>query len=261
MWQHNIDPVIIDFGMVAVKWYGISYLVGFAGAWLVGYLYSQRIGGWNKQQLLDLIFYSAWGAIIGGRLGYVLFYGFSYYLANPLEILQLWHGGMSFHGGMLGVIIAMIIFSRNTKRVVSEIIDLAAIMAPIALFCGRIGNFINGGLYGRVTDLPWGVVFPGSDGLPRHPSQIYEALLEGALLGIIIWWYAKKPRAPFNLSAIFLFGYGLARFIVEFVREPDQHLGFILYGWVTKGQLLSIPMIVIGLAVLLVNYLRQYKEK
>lgn len=253
MFYHSFDPVIVQLGPVAIKWYGISYLVGFFLAWRIGVKRIQFMPNWNKDQVTELIFYSAWGTIIGGRLGYWLFYGLDYIVQDPLEIFKIWNGGMSFHGGLIGVVCSLWFFCRKYSKSFHEVIDYIAVMAPVALFCGRIGNFINADLYGRVTDVPWAVIFPYGDGLPRHPSQLYEAFLEGILLAIFLWYFAKKPRSPWSISAVFLLGYGTARFIVEFFRQPDGYVDIGLFDWLTKGQFLSLPMIIIGIAVLWYN--------
>ena len=244
----DIDPVAIHLGPIKVHWYGLMYLIGFLGAWWLGSVRAKRSGsGWQSQEIADLIFYCALGVILGGRLGYVLFYNFAYYLEHPLEVFFIWSGGMSFHGGLLGVISAMWLYGRRTKRTFFRVADFVALLTPLGLGAGRLGNFINHELWGRVTDVPWGMVFPNAGSLPRHPSQLYEFALEGVALFIILWAYARKPRPEAAVSGLFLLCYGIFRFIVEWVREPDAQLGYLAFGWVTMGQVLSLPMILLGI--------------
>lgn len=254
----NINPVAFNIGPVAVHWYGIMYLCAFAMALILGNLRARLyILPWNKNQISDLIFYSALGVIIGGKLGFILFYEIIPNLTNTNN-LSLWptnfslkNGirGMSFHGGLIGVAVALLIFSRKTKKSFLEIADFTAPLVPLGLAAGRIGNFINGELWGRPTDLAWGMVFPYAGNTPRHPSQLYEFFLEGILLFIIVWLYARKPRRQGSVIAIFLMGYALSRIIVEIFREPDQELGFIAFNWLTMGQILSIIMFFAGLTI------------
>ncbi|HHM04344.1 MAG TPA: prolipoprotein diacylglyceryl transferase [Gammaproteobacteria bacterium] len=247
----DIDPVAIHLGPVKVHWYGLMYLAGFAAAWWLGRRRAARPGsGWNDQQVGDLIFYGALGAVLGGRVGYILFYDFDSYLENPLRMLKVWEGGMSFHGGLLGVIVAMWLFGRKQGKPFLGVTDFMAPLAPIGLGCGRIGNFINGELWGKVSDAPWAMVFPTGGPLPRHPSMLYEAFLEGAVLFALLWWYSSKPRPAGAVSGLFLLGYGVFRFAVEFVRVPDAQLGYLAFGWLTMGQVLSTPLIVAGAALL-----------
>lgn len=251
----EIDPVAISLGPLKVHWYGLMYLFGFAGAWWLGTYRSRRENsGWNPEQVSDLIFYAAMGAIFGARLGYILFYNFSHYISKPWEIFYLWTGGMSFHGGLLGVVLAMWLFKRKSGHGLLEIMDFAAPLAPIGLFFGRFGNFINQELWGKVTDVPWGMVFRTGGPLPRHPSMLYEMLTEGLLLFLILFFYTLKPRPTGAAAGIGFLGYGFFRFLVEFVRMPDAHLGYLAFGWLTMGQVLSFPMIVIGITILVVAY-------
>jgi len=248
----NFDPVAISIGPLSVHWYGLMYLAGFAVGLLLGQYRASRPGsGWKREEIMDLVFYVAMGTIIGGRLGYVLFYNAGFYLHNPLEAFAIWDGGMSFHGGLLGVAAAMWLYGRKTGRSMFQVTDFVAPLVPTALFFGRIGNFINQELWGQISDLPWAVLFTIKPDGPRHPSQLYEAGLEGVALFIIIWWFAARPRPVGRVSGLFLAGYGFFRFLVEFVREPDAHLGPVLLDWVTMGQVLSVPMIVFGLILLL----------
>lgn len=253
MIQHpEFDPVAISIGPVSVHWYGLMYLIGFfAGVTLGIYRAKSGRNNWSPDQVWDLLFYVAVGVILGGRLGYILFYKFSYYISHPLEILFLWQGGMSFHGGLVGVLIAVYLFARKTHKTYWNVTDFLAPLVPIGLGTGRFGNFINQELWGSVTSVPWGVVFPVAGAMPRHPSQLYEALLEGLVLFVVLWLYSSKPRLPGRVSGLFLLGYALSRFTVEFFREPDAHLGYLAFNWLTMGQLLSLPMILFGLWLLL----------
>ena len=256
----NIDPVALQLGPIKIHWYGITYLIGFAAAWWLGRLRARRPGsGWSEQQVGDLLFSGAPGVILGGRIGYVLFYDLPVYLDNPLRIFQIWQGGMSFHGGLIGLLIGMWLFGRRYRKGFFEVTDFLAPLAPIGLGAGRIGNFINGELWGKVSDVPWAMVFPTGGPLPRHPSQLYEAFLEGAVLFAIVWIYSSRPRPLRAVSGVFLLGYGIFRFLVEFVRMPDPQLGYLAFGWVTMGQVLSAPMIVAGAILLWVAY--RYQER
>ena len=243
----QIDPVIFQIGPLAVRWYGLMYLFGFGFA----YFYMLQVLRWRKfdfttEDVSDLIFYGVLGVIIGGRLGYVFFYNASYYLQHPLEIPAVWQGGMSFHGGFLGVVVALLLFGKMRNKRLLEIGDLVAAATPIGLFFGRIGNFINAELWGRTTDVPWAIVFPGAGAVPRHPSQLYEACLEGVLLFLLLMFLHRRHVTKGVVMFSFIAGYGLARLIVEFFREPDAHIGF-LPGHLTMGQLLSMPMLAVGL--------------
>lgn len=243
------DPVAFSLGPLAVRWYGLMYLAGFAAAWWLGV---RRIGAGRapvtRRQFDDLLFAAIIGVILGGRLGYVLFYKPVYYLTHPLEIFAVWQGGMSFHGGFLGVLLAMVFIARRNGLRWLDVMDFVAPLCPIGLATGRLGNFLNGELWGRATDLPWGMVFRGAGALPRHPSQLYEMALEGIVLFAILWWFSSRPRPRGQVSALFLIGYGTARFVCEFAREPDEFLGFLALGF-TMGQWLSLPMIAAGIAL------------
>jgi len=251
----EIDPVALQLGPLKIHWYGLTYLIGFAAAWWLGRLRArQSHSGWTDQQVADLIFYGALGVVLGGRIGYILFYDFAAYIENPLRIFQIWQGGMSFHGGLIGVLIGMWLFGRRYKKTFFEVTDFLAPIAPIGLGVVRIGNFINGELWGKVSDVPWAMVFPGAGPLPRHPSQLYESFLEGAVLFVIVWLFSSKPRPLRAVSGMFLFFYGVFRFLVEFVRMPDAQLGYLAFGWVTMGQILSLPMIIAGAILLWLAY-------
>ncbi|GGX87427.1 prolipoprotein diacylglyceryl transferase [Litchfieldella qijiaojingensis] len=245
----NIDPVAIQIGPLAVHWYGLMYVVGFLAAWWLGRRRAARIG-LTGEDIGDLLFYGAIGVVAGGRLGYVLFYGLDRLLDNPLWLFQVWDGGMSFHGGLIGVLLAAWLFARKHRLAFFQLTDFVAPLVPIGLGAGRIGNFINHELPGRVTELPWGMPFPSMGPEPRHPSSLYEALLEGALLFAILWFVSATPRSRGMISGLFLLLYGVFRFSVEFVRLPDAHIGFIAFGWVTMGMLLTLPMIAAGLALI-----------
>jgi len=243
----NIDPVIVRIGPLQFRWYGLMYVLSLTIAYFV--IKSQAAARGvrlTKDQLYDLIVYAAVGVFVGGRLGYTLFYNFRYYyVEHPEKILAVWEGGMSFHGGLLGVIAALWLFSRRKGFRFYTITDLAAVTVPIGLFLGRLGNFINGELYGRPTDVAWCMVFPSGGPECRHPSQLYEAALEGVLLFLVLWLISRRPTPPGTMTWLFVTGYGLSRMIVEFFREPDMHLGYVL-GPFSMGQLLSLPMILIG---------------
>lgn len=245
---HNIDPVAFSLGPLQVHWYGLMYLLAFLMAWLLAHWRTKHYHlAFTSEQISDLIFYGAMGVILGGRIGYMLFYGSSQLLANPLSLFKVWQGGMSFHGGVLGVGAALWFFSRKINKPFFEITDFVAPLIPFGLAVGRLGNFINGELWGRVTDVPWAMVFPNADDLPRHPSQLYELGLEGIVLFIVVWWYASKPRPAGRVTGVFLIGYALCRFFIEFFREPDQQIGYLAWDWLTMGQLLSLPLLVLGL--------------
>ncbi len=258
----NFDPVALSIGPLHIHWYGLMYLLGFAGAWWLGMLRTRQPHTLIKssEHMSDLVFYGALGVVLGGRIGYVLFYDFSVYLANPVKILQVWHGGMSFHGGLLGVMCAMWLYGRKLNRSFFEITDFIAPLVPLGLGFGRLGNFINGELWGRPTDVPWGMVFhdPHAGQIARHPSQLYEAALEGLALFILLWLYSRKPRPTMAVSGLFLIGYGVFRSFVEFFRTPDEQVGFIAFDWLTMGQLLCVPMIIAGIFLMWLAYQKQH---
>ena len=262
MWVHNINPIALDLGVIQIHWYGLMYLIGFGAALLLGnYRAGQPDSGWTREQVADFIFWGALGVVLGGRFGYVLFYNFDQFLASPLWLFKVWEGGMSFHGGLLGVMVALLLFGKKNGKSFAQMADFIAPLGAIGLGAGRVGNFIGGELWGRASDVPWAVVFPKVDQLSRHPSQLYEAFLEGVVMFVILWLYSVKKRPPFAVSGLFLLLYGVFRSIVELFREPDAHIGFIAFGWLTKGQLLSLPMVVIGVSLMSLAYLYQNKKQ
>ena len=227
----------------------MMYLVGFAAAWMLGRMRARR-QGWSAEQVSDLIFYGALGAVLGGRLGYILFYDLAAYIADPFAVFRVWEGGMAFHGGLLGVIVAMLLLARQQQRSFWIVADFTAPLVPMGLLAGRLGNFINGELWGRVTDIPWAMVFPRDpEQLARHPSQLYQAALEGILLFALLWLYSASPRATGKIAGMFLLGYGVLRFIGEGFRQPDAHIGFVALDWMSMGQVLSVPMMIFGVLI------------
>ena len=254
----QIDPVALAIGPLKIHWYGLMYLIGIGAAWLI---LSRRLNRfdptWTKEKLSDLVFWVAMGVIVGGRLGYVLFYDLSAYIANPLLILEVWKGGMAFHGGLIGVMLDVWWFGKRNGKSFFQIMDFIAPVVPIGLGAGRIGNFINAELWGKASDVPWAMIFPTDpQQLARHPSQLYQFALEGVALFLILWLYSRKPRPTMAVSGMFALFYGIFRFIVEFVRVPDAQLGYLAFGWVTMGQILCIPMILGGLLLIWWAYQR-----
>jgi phosphatidylglycerol:prolipoprotein diacylglycerol transferase len=248
----QIDPVAVALGPVKIHWYGLAYLAGIAAGWWLAVRHSAR--PWSpirREQVDDLTFYVALGVVLGGRIGYAIFYGGDRIAEDPTWLLRLWQGGMSFHGGFLGVLLAMYLFARRQQIRFGALMDFIAPFIPVGLGLGRLGNFIGQELWGRPSDVPWAMVFPADPlQLPRHPSQLYEFALEGVVMLALLLWYARKPRPDWAVSGLFSLSYGCFRFFVEFFREPDQHLGFQALGWMTRGQLLCIPMILLGLFLL-----------
>ena len=252
----DIDPIAFSLGPISVRWYGLMYLAAFAAALFLGNLRAKKSNGlWHPDQIGDLVFYGAIGVILGGRFGYVFFYNFDYFLSNPLWLFKLWEGGMAFHGGLLGVLVAMWLYGRSQGKNFFQVTDFIAPMVPLGLGFGRLGNFIGGELWGRASDASWAMVFPNDPSqLARHPSQLYQFFLEGIVLFSLLWWFSAKPRPRMAVSGLFLLIYGLARFAVEFFREPDAQLGFIAFDWLTMGQLLSTPMIILGIGMMIWAY-------
>lgn len=251
----NINPVAFQMGFLKVHWYGLMYLIGFSlGYGLLALRIKNSPRGFTIEQLSDILFYTALGVIVGGRLGYMLFYNFYEVIHHPLQILMIWQGGMSFHGGLLGVAVSLWYYSHKINKSIFDLTDLIAPTIPIGSALGRLGNFINGELWGRTTDMPWGMVFPNAGNLPRHPSQLYEFFLEGIVMFAILWIYSSKPRPRGAVSGLFLILYGSFRILIEFFREPDPQIGYLAFGWVTEGQLLSIPMVIVGLLFMFFAY-------
>jgi phosphatidylglycerol:prolipoprotein diacylglycerol transferase len=265
----EIDPVALAIGPLKVHWYGLMYLIGFVGGWLLGRVQAARPWcDWSAREVDDLVFYIVLGIVVGGRLGYMLFYGFDQLLADPLTLLAVWRGGMSFHGGLIGVLAAMWLYGRRHGRRFFVVTDFIAPLVTVGLGAGRIGNFINGELWGKTTDLAWGMQLPcarfpafcqdlpygAAWSIPVHPTQLYEALLEGLALFVILWLYARRPRPTMAVSGLFLLGYGAFRVAVELLRLPDAHIGYLAFGWLTMGQLLTLPMLVAGVFLMLAAY-------
>lgn len=251
----EFDRVAFSVGPVEVHWYGLMYVVGFiAGWWLARRRAAAPGSTWKPMDVDDLIFFAAMGVILGGRLGWILVYGFDTIRADPLNVIRVWQGGMSFHGGLIGVMIAVALFAKRRGRQVADVFDFTAPLPAIGLCAGRIGNFINGELWGKPTDLPWGVLV---DGRVLHPSQLYEAGLEGVVMFLLLWWFTSKPRWRLAPAGLFLALYGIFRFAVEFVRVPDADIGYLAFGWLTMGQLLSLPVLAAGLAMLSIAYTRR----
>ena len=267
----EIDPVIVALGPLAVRWYGLAYLAAFAVCWYLGQWRARRSPDWTREQLSDLVFYGALGAVLGGRLGYVLFYGFDALLRDPMILVRIWDGGMSFHGGLLGVVAAMAWFARRRRRSFWRVTDFAAPLVPIGLGFGRLGNFANTELPGRMTDVAWAFIYPCKadairainplctgawEPFARHPSPLYQAFAEGVVLFALVWWAAARPRPAGFVSGVFLTGYGGLRLLTERFREPDGHLGYLAMDWVTMGDLLSLPMAIVGILVMVWAALR-----
>jgi len=256
----DIDPVFLRLGPLEFRWYGLMYILGFLAAFFIIRNQAKRRNlDITADMASDLVFAVAMGVVLGGRLGYILFYDFAWYLAHPLKIFAVWEGGMSFHGGLLGALVASIFIFRKMRLDFWQMADVVSLAGPVGLGLGRVGNFINGELYGRVTDAPWGVVFPGGGPLPRHPSQLYEAFLEGVVLFCAVRFVSGLKAPAGTAFWTFISGYGLFRFMVEFFREPDRQIGF-LWGGITMGQLLSLPMFVLGVVMIVAGFARRKKE-
>ncbi|NNJ92990.1 MAG: prolipoprotein diacylglyceryl transferase [Gammaproteobacteria bacterium] len=272
----DIDPVALSLGSVDIHWYGISYMVAFLVGWWLAKHRARQLHNWGMQAIDDLVFYVVLGVVLGGRLGYILFYGFDDWLDDPLRLIRVWEGGMSFHGGLVGVLIAMGLFARKHHKHFFEVTDFIAPIVPVGLFSGRIGNFINGELWGGPTDLPWGMSLscdrffyvctnkldlPAGIAMtpPLHPSQLYEAFLEGIIMFIVLWLVASKRPPMMTISGLFLIMYGLFRFSVELVRMPDAHIGYLWGDWLTMGQLLSLPMLIAGIIIYVLAFKMRQK--
>jgi phosphatidylglycerol:prolipoprotein diacylglycerol transferase len=248
----GFNPIAFSIGPVKVHWYGIMYLLGFGAGWALARLRAGKPGStWKPQDVDDLIFFAMLGVILGGRIGYVLFYGLSFWAKDPMYPVKIWDGGMSFHGGMIGVIVAVSLFAWRRRRNVADVLDFTVPLPGLGLFFGRIGNFINGELWGKVTTVPWGF---NVNGQVRHASQLYEAIFEGLVLFILIWLFTSRPRPRLAPSGLFLIIYGVVRFAIEFVRVPDEHIGYLAGGWLTEGQVLSFPMVLVGIALMVHAY-------
>lgn len=256
----EIDPVIVSLGPIDIRWYGLMYLIALGFAyWLAMREVKAGRSPYSEQQVSDLLFYGFMGAVLGGRIGYVFFYQFERFVQDPLYLFQITQGGMSFHGGLLGVLTVLYLFGRVTKTSFLQVGDFVAPLVPVGLAVGRLGNFMNGELWGRTTDVSWGMVFPGAGPDPRHPSQLYQFALEGMLLFAIVYLFSRKPRPVGAVSGMFMLGYGCFRFIAEYFRQPDDHLGLLTLG-MSMGQWLSLPMVLIGLAILTFAYKQQEKR-
>jgi len=271
---HQLDPIALSLGPLKLHWYGVMYLLAFVTAWMLGRrrVRAGRLPGVDMNALSDLVFYGMLGVVLGGRIGYILFYSFGAFLDNPLILFKLWEGGMSFHGGLLGVMLAALWWTRRQKLHYFDTMDFVAPLIPAGLGFGRVGNFIGAELWGKYTDAGWGVIFPRSlpeqframdsaalnvqfqagalDPFARHPSQLYQALLEGLVMFCALWWFSRKPRPRYAVSGLFALLYGVFRFAVEFVRVPDEGIGYLAFGWLTMGQVLSLPLVVLGLFLL-----------
>jgi phosphatidylglycerol:prolipoprotein diacylglycerol transferase len=270
---HQLDPILIELGPLKVHWYGVMYLLGFAAAWFLGRsrVRAGRLPGVSEQAFGDLMFYAMLGVIFGARIGYILIYDLPSYIADPVQILKIWQGGMSFHGGLAGVLVASLWWARRHKLHFFDVVDFVAPLVPAGLGLGRLGNFINGELWGKYTEGGWGVIFPYAeadlagldaatlqtmhesgvlDQLARHPSQLYQLSLEGIAMFCVLWWFSRRPRPRYAVAGMFALLYGCFRFLVEFVRLPDEQIGYLAFDWLTMGQVLSMPLVVLGLILL-----------
>ena len=260
MWHYpDLDPIAVGLGPISIYWYAISYLAAIGLAWwTMGIRNRQHKLGWSDDDIADIVFYGVLGILLGGRLGYMFFYGFDSLLANPLSLFKIWQGGMSFHGGLIGVLVAIAVFAKRKGSTFFTLTDFIAPSIPLGIGCGRIGNFINTELPGRITEVPWAVIYPG-ESVGRHPSSLYQAVLEGVVLFAIVWMFAAKPRPKMAVSGVFLLGYGSLRIFSEFFRTPDSHIGFVMFNWITQGQLLSLPMVLLGIFFITYSYSKANK--
>jgi len=250
----GFDPVALELGPLKVRWYGLTYLIAFAVAWWLARRRAAEPGStWKVTDVDDFLFFAMLGVILGGRIGYTVFYGMQFWLEDPLYLLRVWEGGMSFHGGLIGVLVALALFAHRRGRKIADVFDFAAALPGIGIFAVRIGNFINGELWGKPGDVPWAMLV---DGIARHPTQLYEALLEGVLLAVVLWWFTSKPRPQWAPSGLFLIMYAAGRLTVEFWRLPDAHIGYLAGGWLTMGHVLTLPMLLAGIALMLFAYRR-----
>lgn len=255
------DPVAVQIGPVSIHWYALMYLAAFAAFYGLGRKKGLATGQWQPEQVSDLLYYGAFGVILGGRIGYMLFYQMHALTQDPLALLRVWEGGMSFHGGLAGVILAMWWYGKRTQRSFFQVADFVAPLVPIGLGLGRLGNFINAELPGRVSEHSWAMIFPLTDSLPRHPSQLYQAFAEGLVLFVVLWLFGRSKPPLAAMSGLFVLSYGVLRFTTEFFREPDAHLGFVALDWMSMGQVLSLPLIVLGIFILIWSYKRVRHEK
>lgn len=263
-WTHDLNPILLSIGPISIYWYGLSYVVAFLGGWALGNwrAKNQPWRGWTPDMVSDMLTYVIVGTFVGGRVGYILFYQFQGWVADPLMLVRVWQGGMSFHGGFIGVSTALVLFARKHKLSYWQVTDFIAPLVPLGIAAVRLGNFINGELWGRPTDVAWGMIFPNApDALARHPSQLYQVVGEGLLLFVILWWFSHKPQPRLAVTGFFLTGYGLFRSVAEFFRQPDSHIGY-LFGteWLTMGILLSQPMVILGIAFLMLAYQRKIDD-
>jgi phosphatidylglycerol:prolipoprotein diacylglycerol transferase len=260
MWHYpELDPIAVSLGPLAIHWYALTYIVGIGMAWWTLKYRTRHYGlQWTDDDLSDLVFYATLGVLLGGRIGYMFFYGYQNLANDPLSLLRVWEGGMSFHGGMLGVLAGVAYFASKHNTSFFKVADFIAPSIPLGIGSGRIGNFINGELPGRVTDVSWAVIYPGEI-VGRHPSSLYQAMLEGPVLLILLWTFALKPRPTMAISGLFLLGYGSLRTFSEFFREPDSHIGYVMFNWVTTGQLLSLPMALLGVVFITYSYIKHNK--
>ncbi|MFY0665739.1 MAG: prolipoprotein diacylglyceryl transferase [Natronospirillum sp.] len=263
-WTHDLNPVFLSIGPLSIYWYGLSYVVAFLGGWALGNwrAKNQPWRGWTPDMVSDMLTYVIVGTFVGGRVGYILFYQFQGWVADPLMLVRVWQGGMSFHGGFIGVSTALVLFARKYKLSYWQVTDFIAPLVPLGIAAVRLGNFINGELWGRPTDVAWAMIFPNApDALARHPSQLYQVAGEGLLLFVLLWWFSHSPRPRLAVTGFFLTGYGFFRSVAEFFRQPDNHIGYLLgTDWLTMGIVLSQPMVILGVIFLMLAYQRNVSD-